>query len=75
MRLFPRKPSRTDAPDSESAVGVEVIRRIKVTTDRYWVTSEQSGEAMPDDPLEAAHGASTVGTKDSRVLSSETEED
>ncbi len=39
MGLFSRRPSGGDASNSEQFTGIEVIRRIKVTVDRYWVTS------------------------------------
>jgi hypothetical protein len=48
MGLFPRRPSKPDDLDPEMSTGVEVIRRIKVTTDRYWVSSERPVDASPE---------------------------
>jgi len=48
MRLFPRRPSKPDDLGSESSPGLEVVRRVKVTVDRYWVASERSVDASPD---------------------------
>jgi hypothetical protein len=49
MGLFVRKPSK---PDAEPPGALEVIRRIKVTIDRYWVTSERQVDASPDSFVE-----------------------
>jgi len=45
MGLFSRRSSGGNAPGSEPFAGLEVIRRIKVTVDRYWVTSQRQVDA------------------------------
>jgi len=48
MGLFPRRPSKPDDLNPEMSTSVEVIRRIKVTTDRYWVSSERPADPSPE---------------------------
>lgn len=60
MRLFGRWLSKPNGLDTESAVGVKVIRRIKVTTDRYWVTSEIPVVATPEQQAEAVAEAKLI---------------
>jgi len=59
MRLFGRRPPKPKAGETELAADLAVIRRIKVTIDRYWVTSErqipdeeQTVEELPEKPVE-----------------------
>jgi hypothetical protein len=39
MRLFARRPPKPDVSGAEPVIGLAIIRRIKVTIDRYWLTS------------------------------------
>ena len=49
MTLFGRRPPGPGAFGSQPSASLEVIRRIKVTIDRYWVTT-RSQVAPPTAP-------------------------
>lgn len=52
MGLFARRPPKPEVVGAEPPAALEVIRRIKVTIDRYWVTSERRMDANLDRPVE-----------------------
>jgi hypothetical protein len=55
MGLFARRPSKPDALDEESLTGMGLIRRTKVTVDRYWVAKAVAGGEPGAAPERAGH--------------------